>query len=361
MNIIYVVEDFSENGGVERIVSQKANTLACKYKHKVSIVSIYHDNRPMLYTIDKSVEMIKLEVPFAKKGKGRIATLISRVATLASAAGRLNKAVKSLNPDIIFFATTLGALLLPLCKTKAKRVYESHSARPFTPYQGMFGLMERRADTVVCLTNGDAAHFDKAKKVVVIPNFIERPQMFVEDYSIKRCIAVGRLRHEKGFDILIDCWQTVVKKHPDWHLDIYGEGQMQDELQAQIDRLNLNKHITLCGRSNNIMEMYTHYSMQIMTSRYEGQPMTLIEAQACGLPAVVTDFKFGASDIVKDGINGMIVKQGDQQALADAISKMMSSEETRRQYGANARCVGEEFYKENVFNKWTDFISKLHS
>lgn len=165
MKIVYIVEDFAENGGVERIVSLKANELSTKYGHDVTIVSVYKDKRPVLYSLDKSIGFVRLDVPFATKSHGRIATLASRLATLARAASRLNKAVKQLNPDIIFFTTTLGALLLPFCRTKAKRVYESHLARPFNPYQQLFWLTKRSADAVICLTKGDMHAFGDGKNV----------------------------------------------------------------------------------------------------------------------------------------------------------------------------------------------------
>lgn len=361
MNIVYVVEDFSENGGVERIVAQKANTLASQYNHKVSIISVYSDNRPMLYCIDKSVEIIKLEVPFAKKGKWRVSTFVSRVSTLVIAAKRLNKTVKRLRPDIVFFTTTLGALLLPLCRTKAKRVYESHLARPFNPFQKLFGFMERQADAVVCLTKGDATHFRNAKRVMVIPNFIELPHNYVQNYSIKRCIAVGRLEYQKGFDVLIDCWQTIVRKFPDWHLDIYGTGSQYGYLQLKINSLGLDNYITLCGRSDNIMDVYPQYSLHIMLSRFEGQGIALVEAQACGLPSVVTDYIYGASDIVTNRFNGILVRQGDKEAMIKAILEMMDSEKLRQEYGNNARIAAQKYAKDNIICKWVELISSLQS
>ena len=360
MNIIYVVEDFSENGGVERIVSQKANELATHYGHKVTIISVYDDPRPMLYRLCPEVELIRLGVPFAAKGKGRIATLVSRTKTLITAIQRLNKTVKSLNPDIIFFTTTLGALLLPFCRTRARRVYESHLARRFNPFHSFFWLTERKADAIVCLTSGDASDFKHAKDVRIIPNFIERPLRHVGDYAIKRAIAVGRLEEQKGFDILIACWPDIAKEHPDWHLDIYGEGSCHKSLQEQIERLGMQRYITLCGRSNDIMDVYPQYSLHIMPSRYEGQGIVLIEAQACGVPAVVTDFKYGATDIITNGCEGIVVEQSDANALADAVCRMMSSEELRREYGTAAKTAVQKYYKENVLGMWTELIQTIH-
>ena len=359
MNIIYVVEDFSENGGVERIVSQKAAELSDRYGHTVTIISVYKDPRPILNRLPESVKMMHLDVPFAAKGKGKTATLLSRIKTLAVATHRLNKAISHLSPQIIFFTTTLGALLLPFCRTKARRVYESHSARKFTPYHSLFWLTERKADAVVCLTPGDAKDFGRARHVYVIPNFIECPQHSVADYSAKKAIAVGRLEAPKGFDILVNCWPEIARRHPHWHLDIYGEGSLRGSLQEQIERLGMQSHITLRGRSTSIMDVYPQYSLHIMPSRYEGMPMTLIEAQACGLPSVVTDFQYGASDIIADGRNGIIVHQDDSKALTEAVCSMMSSEELRRQCGNAAKDEVKAYFKENVFTLWTELIGTL--
>lgn len=356
---MYIVEDFSENGGVERIVSEKANLLSCQYGHYVTIVSVYDDPRPILYGVDRSVRFVRLGVPFAAKGKGRIVTLASRLACLARAVYRLNRTVAKLNPDIVFFTTTLGALLLPWCRTRAKKVYESHLARRYTPFNSFFRLTERKADAVVCLTSGDAAEFKAARRVVVIPNFINPSNGYVADYSVRRAIAVGRLERQKGFDILIDCWRVIAERHPDWHLDIYGVGSQWEQLQEQIGRLGLGSYITLCGRSNDIMNVYPRYSLHIMPSRYEGQPMTLIEAQACGLPSVVADFEYGAADIVNNGYNGLIVEQGNSAALTDAIDRMVASEGLRMKYGKNAIEVGKRFYKDNIIGKWICLLKDI--
>lgn len=134
MKLLYIVEDFAENGGVERIVSQKANIFSTQYNHDVTIVSVYRDNRNIEYSIDENVKYISLDVPFANKDKGKLSTLYSRLSTFIIAIRRVNHVINQINPDIIFFTTTLGALLLPWCRTKARKVYESHTARRYTPF-----------------------------------------------------------------------------------------------------------------------------------------------------------------------------------------------------------------------------------
>ena len=356
MNIIYVIEDYSENGGVERIVSDKANTLSTQYHHNVTLISVYRDNRKEQFKLNDGINLIHLDVPFAKRTNNSIIRLISRLYTIFIAILRLNKEIKGLHPDIIFFTTTLGAILLPFCRTKARKIYESHLARNFNPFNKLFFLTELRAERIVCLTSGDAKEYKYAKRVDIIPNYINNVKSHVEDYSVKKAIAVGRLEYQKGFDILIDCWKEIAKLYPDWKLDIYGEGSCREELQRQINSLQLVDKVKLCGRNNNIIDIYPLYSLHLMTSRYEGLPMTLIEAQACGLSSVVFNYEYGASDIIINEYNGILVEQGKCKYYIEAIMKMMSSKELRKEYGTNAISISKQYYRENIINKWIQII-----
>ena len=138
MNIVYIIEDYSENGGVEKIVSMKANTFYQEYHHQFTVISIYEDKRKQQYSLNEDIRLIHLHVPFAKKTRNKVYKLLSRIITLLLAAYRLNKTIKQINPDVVFFTTTLGALLLPLCHTKARRIYESLLARSFNPIHSLF-------------------------------------------------------------------------------------------------------------------------------------------------------------------------------------------------------------------------------
>lgn len=358
MNIIYVIEDYSENGGVERIVSGKANTLSVQYNHNVTVISVYRDNRKEQFRLNDEVNLIHLDVPFAKRTNNSLIRLLSRLYTIFIAIVRLNKVIKGIHPDVIFFTTTLGAILLPFCCTKARKIYESHLARNYNPFNKLFFLTELRAERIICLTRGDAKEYKHAKRVDIIPNYINEVKSHVEDYSVKKAIAVGRLEYQKGFDILIDCWKEISRQYPDWQLDIYGEGSCREELQQQIYSLELGDRVKLCGRNDNIIEVYPQYSLHLMTSRFEGQGIVLIEAQACGLPSVVFNYEYGANDIIENEYNGILVEQGNCKKYIEAVMKMMSSEELRKEYGTNALTIGKCYYKENIFNRWIKIINE---
>lgn len=361
MKIIYVLDVFSENGGVERIVSEKANTLSTKYQHNVSLISLYKDNRIEQYLLNKNVNKINLDIPYVKRTNNTISRNINRLKTMIIAIIRLNKVIKKLNPDIIFFTTTLGAIILPFCHTKAKIIYESHLARNYSPFNNLFFLTEWKAERIICLTSGDAKEYKYAKRTDIIPNYINDIKLQVKDYSVKKAIAVGRLEYQKGFDILIDCWKEISRQYTDWKLDIYGEGSYKEKLQQQIESLQLEDKVKLCGRNDNIIEVYPSYSLHLMTSRYEGQGIVLLEAQACGLPSVVFDFEYGASDIVSNKYSGIIIEQGNCQKYIEAVIKMMSSEELRKEYGKNALEIGKRYSKEKIFSKWVELIDSIKS
>lgn len=359
MKIAYLIEDFSIKGGAERIIAEKANYLAKNFHYDITIISIYHDEKELSYPLEKEVNFISLNIPFTLKSNSLLKTTFRRIITLFQVLIAFQKVINQLKPNIIFYTMSLGALLLPLCKTKAKKVYESHSARSFTPYHQLFYLMEKKADVVVCLTKGDAQEYKYASKVTIIPNFIGHPTKHTVNYSVKKAIAVGRLEYPKGFDRLIEVWGQVAKVMPKWHLDIYGEGTYREQLQQLIDKQQLNHIITLCGRKDNILDVYPNYSLHIMPSRYEGQPMTLLEAQACGLPTVSFNFKYGASDIIKNEHNGLLVEQDNLNQFAKAIIKMANSEELRQKYGKHALSIAPSYYRENIFSEWIKLIESL--
>lgn len=359
MKINYVIEDFSVFGGIERIVSQKASILATQYGHDVTVISVYKDDRPVRYPLDKSIRIIRLDVPWTEKTANKAVLTMRRITTLIKAASRLNKALKETKPDIIFFATTLSALLLPFCRTNAKKVFEAHTARKFTPYKSLFTLTERRADAVVCLTQGDTGEYKTARRVEVIPNFIDNPQRHAEDYAAKRAVAVGRLVPEKGFDRLINCWKNAIKNFPGWRLDIYGEGPMYEKLQGQINSLGLSESVILQGVCKDMNERYTDYSLHLITSHHEGFPMTLLEAQVAGLPSVTFDFEYGARSIVIDGVTGIIVPQDDGQAFTAAMQTMMNDEALRKQYGTEAVKAAGRFSRAEMMEKWNSLINGL--
>ena len=222
----------------------------------------------------------------------------------------------------------------------------------------------RKFDRFVVLTQEDMQMWGEMPGIRVIPNAANFIADNYSDCSAKRVIAVGRLDYQKSFDRLIMVWEKVRKQMPDWRLDIFGQGEWQDMLQSMIDERGLQDCVKLNGPTKNIGKEYSESSMIVMSSHYEGFPMVMIEAMACGLPAVCFDFKCGPRDIIDEGENGLIVKDGDIEVLAEAIVKLMKDEELRKRMGESAKRVVETYSEDRVMGLWVNLfeeISRLRS
>ena len=195
----------------------------------------------------------------------------------------------------------------------------------------------------------------------VIPNAALRMSDTYAEGDKKRVIAVGRLDYQKGFDRLIEAWRIVQqnKAYADWHLDIFGQGEWKKMLQARIDNYGLKDSVKLNNPTKEIGKEYTNSSMLVMSSNYEGFPMVMIEAMACGLPAVSFDFKCGPKDIIRHGENGLLVKNGDIQGLAEAMMKLMEDEALRRKMSMEARKITETYSEEVVMKQWMELFERL--
>lgn len=350
MTIVYIVEDITIRGGVERIVSDKANRFA-QLGHQVHIVSVFHSAEAPLYAIDTRISLHSLDV-----ARSRHHTLPESLRIFAQACWRYNRLIRTLHPDVCFYAWILGALLLCTSLHPGRKIYEQHSAYDITPYKPLLRWMQRRADTVVCLTQGDARNFTVARQVRVIPNFTPIPTIQVSDYTVHRAVAMGRLIEVKGFDRLIDAWSQVIGQHPDWQLDIYGEGEWRKRLQQQIDQLHLGHSIHLCGITQHVSETLAQYSLQLVTSHNEGHPMVLCEGQAVGLPAICFDFQYGASEVIVGDRNGWLIPQDNLPAFCKALHSAMSDSDLLQQKGIQARQLAQRFSPDTLFPLWIDFL-----
>lgn len=264
---------------------------------------------------------------------------------------------------------------IPDIKDGSKKVLEIHYCKFFRLQYGRKGLLGmidrwrtwqderivRRFDKFVVLTNEDRGYWGNLPNICVIPN----AAMFVAEryanMSAKRVIAVGRLDYQKGFDRLIQAWEIVYKsgKYNDWRLDIFGQGEWKEMLQGMIDERGLNSSAFINKPTKNIGEEYADSAMLVTSSNYEGFPMVMIEAMACGLPVVAFDFKCGPKDIISDGKNGLIIRNGDIGALAEGMMRLMEDTENRKRMSLNARKIVDTYSEMVVMDKWIGLFNNL--
>ena len=236
------------------------------------------------------------------------------------------------NPNILA-TTEVEELLLAFKfkKNKMKIIKEFHSSRYYKKLSlNKIKLIDRikflknklreemivkKCDEFIILTEEDREQWNNPK-IKVIPNSLSFYPSEVSKCENKKIISVGRLEYQKGYDILIEVWKGVFEKHKDWILEIYGEGSLRKELEEKIEKLGLENSLLLKGTVSNIQEKYLESSIYVMTSRYEGLPMVLIEAMACGLPLVSFDCPCGPKDVITDKEDGYICKLGNIEEMA---------------------------------------------
>ena len=221
--------------------------------------------------------------------------------------------------------------------------------------------LARKYDQVVCLSKEDLKRWRRhLSNVTQIYNPITITKTKDPDYSAKRVIAVGRLDGQKGFDFLIAAWKLVHERFPDWLLDIYGEGDMREPLQRQIDGLGLGDRVVLRGRTQNISQEYARHSIMVLSSRFEGFVLVLCEASVCAVPQVSFSCESGPSEIISDRESGILVSPvGDEKKMADALTELMASESLRRKMGLCAERLSHRFALPTIVGQWRSLLGDI--
>lgn len=376
MKIIYCTHSTYNPGGMERVLYNKVKYLSEHMHWDVTVVTTDQHGRPSFYPFPESVRMIDLGINYSEDNvKGAFGKICGYLKKRRRHRKLLEELLIKEKADIVVSLYPSESSFIPDIKDGSKKVLEIHYCKFFRLQYGRKGLLGaidrwrtwqderivRRFDKFVVLTNEDRGYWGKLPNICVIPN----AAMFVadrySDVSNKRVIAVGRLDYQKGFDRLIQAWEIVYKsgKYNDWRLDIFGQGEWKEMLQGMIDERGLNSSAFINKPTKNIGKEYAESAMLVMSSNYEGFPMVMIEAMACGLPVVAFDFKCGPKDIISDGENGLIIRNGDIEALAEGMMRLMEDTENRKRMSLNARKIVDTYSEKAVMDKWIGLFNNL--
>lgn len=376
MKIIYCTHSTCNPGGMERVLLNKVTYLSQLPGWEVSVVTTDQHQRPPFYPFPEKVRMTDLGINYSEdNGKGAWKKITGYLRKRKEHKRKLTALLLKEKPNIVVSLYPSESSFIPDIKDGSKKVLELHYCKFFRLQYGRKGLLGwidklrtrqdeqivRRFDKFVVLTNEDRGYWGNLPNIEVIPNAAMHVSDAYSDVMNKRVIAVGRLDYQKGFDRLIQAWELVqyTGKFTDWKLDIFGQGEWREMLQQMIDKAELQNTVCLNRPTKQIGEEYVKSDMLVMSSNYEGFPMVMIEAMACGLPVVSFDYKCGPKDIIQTGINGLLVPNGDIQALADAMMKVMEDEAYRKMLSQNARKVVDTYSEQAVMSQWIRLFTSI--
>lgn len=363
MNLLYITNGINGTGGLERVLSIKASVLADEFNYNVLILSL---NEPVA----------KPFFPFSDKVKfTSIAVGGNPLAYFSSYSKGINKVVSEFKPDVISVCDDgLKGFLLPrLITHKCPIIYERHVSKliSLSGVKGnklrewsakiQFKLMDMlgaRFDRFVLLTEGNANEWPLSNLEIIANPTSFYPET-VSTLDQKRVIAVGKHSDQKGFDRLLEAWKLLSNDFPDWKLEIYGTinpafGHIQHAKELGIDH-----QVSFYPPEKNIEQKYLSSSLYVMSSRFEGFGMVLIEAMACGVPCVTFDCPYGPSDIVQHKVDGLVVPNNDIKALANGLRELMQDDVLRKAYGAKARVNVLRYSALEIAGQWDRLFKSL--
>ncbi|TYR36524.1 glycosyltransferase family 4 protein [Sphingobacterium phlebotomi] len=371
MKIVYCILNTWYSGGLTRVIANKANYLA-EAGHDITIVTTDQLGKGHFYAMSDKIRFIDLRIHYVGfDDKSILSKLCEVPKRMLRHYKRLRKFLKEYKPDIVISTFGRELFVLPFIKDGSKKILEAHSSH-FTwidsrKDKGWFGKLHtwldarmlRKFDKFVVLTEEDKPDWGKLSDIIVIPNANTVEPQETAALDNKMAVAAGRYGYQKNFESLIRAWTYVYPECPDWKLHLFGGGVNNRDLQNLVDKLGLTDVVVLNESKRNIFEEYLQSSMYILSSRYEGLGMVLLEAQAYGVPLVSYDCKCGPRDIIEDGENGFLVRTGDEKALADAIIRLAKDEALRKEMGSKAKQHSVKFSEEAIMKKWRDLFMAL--
>ena len=375
--VVYIVGDLSYPNGMSRVLSQKVNYLASHTDYELYVVLTEKASSPLYYELNPDIKWVNFDINFDSLYQlpffRRILLFYYKKRLYQR---QLSNYLCQLRPDITVSVLRREIDFLNDIHDGSRKVGELHFNRqtyrtferwwlPNFVNHAITRLWQKkleheilRLDRFVVLTNEDCNNWIGFPNVNVIPNPIYSYPDIASTCENKQAIAVGRYTYQKGFDILINAWVMVKKRHPDWILKIFGAGNA--DVYKQLVAKNDLEGVIFCEcATDDVYAQYARSSIFILSSRYEGLPLVLIEAMASGLPSVAFACPCGPRDCISDGEDGVLVEAGNVEKLADAICILIENEAMRKQMGAFAHRNAARFLESNIMCRWIELFDSL--
>lgn len=370
LKIVYYTDQTYLHGGIERVLANKINYLVDQEEIEVHLITTEQKGKPHCYPISSKLISHDLGINYHRSISYFKPINLKKVPAHIF---KLKKLLNKLQPDVVVVCNyDFAFYFIPFLQNKSSKIKEYHGSRYFESAKRkenqsvikklvyrLNDLIESKYNYVALLTP-DEKKFFKSNNTVVIPNGIDILYDKRSSLTNTKVISAGRIAPVKGFDKLIDAWRKVAVKYPNWQLEIYGDGENEyiAHLQKQIIEANLETQICLCGQTDDLFGKILSSSLYVMSSKTECFPMVLLETQTCGLPIVSFDCPYGPKNIITDNQDGILVENQNSSKLADAIMRLIASENLRKEMGKKAKENVRKFEQSIILKQWIDLFNE---
>ena len=380
MKILYVINKMTNLAGIERILTCKMNYLSEKSEYSVFLLTYEQPNQALSFQLNERITYCPINAPIPQReGMTLYRWIKAYICARKVFKHEFYNFIRNIHPDIVictgYAYPVLDIIIDASRQINAKTIMESHvkgdtvSMKKYVYNRTlayMFSFWDhyilnkiKKTDCVVTLTQEDKEFWKPyVKRIEVIPNVLTITPRKVMDYRVKRVIAAGRYVHQKGFDLLLEAWHRINKNLSDWHLYIFGN-ENRKPFQRIVDKYDMNHHVHLMPATPEIVEEFSKSSIFVLSSRFEGFGLVLAEAMSCGLPCISFDCPYGPRDIITDEEDGILVENGNIDALTKAIERLMSDEGLRRSMGEKAINNVARFNRDIIMNQWNQLFLSL--
>ncbi|WP_309498697.1 glycosyltransferase family 4 protein [Sulfurovum sp.] len=355
-NICFFSGDISRSGGTERVTTVIANELSSK-DYNVFILSVLH-GQSSFFKLQSDIKLFSLHMEGKSSNFSNIATIkklhhfvkehtidyiidVDIILSFYSVPATIGTSTKVISWEHFHYFINVGGFM-----QRFKRAIAQKLASKFSNY-------------IITLTEKDRQQYlenlSSKAEIVAINNPATIKHSQKANLQSKTVLAVGRLTSQKGFDLLLKSWKIVVEDHGEWTLRIVGSGKDEEMLKKLVHYLSISNMVEFIPNTKNVEKNYMDAAMYVMSSRFEGLPLVLLEAKSYGLPIVSFDCDCGPSDIVRDGVDGILVEKENIDKLADGLIVLIENEGKRYMFGENA-LEDHRFDIDNIVSQWQKIL-----
>ena len=381
MKLVYVYPQFTEPAGTERVLIDKMNYLSAREEYEVFLLTNQQGNHPVVFPLSNRITHVDLDVRFWELYKFNLfSRIFKRKKYHKLYSERFYSFVAEIKTDIVIASTFYSYILdvVANCPLPFSRILESHIDKRYLFSSDMlnrkslfnwFSLFYDRSklnrvvskyDVLISLNGQDSIDWTKYIRTKRILNIVHlNPTGIISNQQSKRVIFVGRYVEQKGISDLYEIWKLVFSKHHDWHIDLYGSGEIEDVLSSDEDFETHNFHIH--QPQSDIFRCYLDSSILLHTSIFEPFGLVMPEAMSCGLPVVAFDCPSGPSEIITDGVDGFLIKNRDINHFAEKVCLLIESRDLRIKMGQAAIKSSYRFSEDRIMPEWEALFNDLLS